>query len=327
MIAYTPPKTADHIPVVDLTGSRSSVLEERRAIAWEIHKACRDVGFFYVDNHGGPEALIANQLEAARNFFDLPTAAKMMIDIAKSAAMRGYEPMAIQALDEGSPPDLKEGFMFGRELPVDHPLRIRGVVDEGENQWPEMAGGFRDQMEAYQEEMIGLGSRLMRLLALSMGCEENYFDSGIADPRCMVRLLHYPPQPADAQANQLGSGAHTDWGCLTILLQDSCGGLEVRNADGDWLDAAPVPGSFIINIGDMVPRLTNGLYHSNMHRVLNKNPERHRYSVPTFFDPNYDYRVECVPTFMPDNARPAYDACTVGEHLSEMYAKTYTAAS
>src|SRR6202008_4708498 len=154
MILYTPAKLADHIPIVDLADSCSPALERREAIAWEIHKACRDVGFFYVVNHGVPADLIQNQIEAAKEFFAMPLEAKMAIDLAKSGAMRGYEPMAIQALDEGSPPDLKEGFMFGRELPEEHPLRVRKVVDEGDNQWPPGVEGFRTQMERYQAELI-----------------------------------------------------------------------------------------------------------------------------------------------------------------------------
>ena len=116
--------------------------------------------------------------------------------------------------------------------------------------------------------------------------------------------FHYPPHPADADENQLGAGAHTDWGLITLLLQDDVGGLEVRNAAGQWLRAEPIDGTFIVNLADLVPRMTNGLYHSTMHRVLNNVSGRDRYSVATFFNPNYACQCDIVPTCRPEDYAP-----------------------
>jgi len=138
-----------------------------------------------------------------------------------------------------------------------------------------------------------------------------------------VRLLHYPPHPADAAFNQLGAGAHTDWGSITMLLQDDCGGLEVQHVSGEWIRATPIPGTLIVNLGDMVRRWTNDIYYSTMHRALNNVSGVDRYSVASFFNPNYLYRVECVPTCRPEVGEPLYPPCTVGEHIKEMFEKTY----
>ena len=288
MIIYTPASAAKFIPVIDLTGSFSEDFADKKAVAWEIHKACRETGFFYIKNHGIPEGMIQAQLECARQFFSLPQEDKIKLNVAHSPSMRGYEPMAIQALDDGSRPDFKEGFMAGID-------GLQAYTTNGEfnslNQWPKSNPEIRVQVEAYIQAMTGLGKHLLGMLALSLELPEGYFSDGLDNPMITTRLLHYPPQPRVGDGNQIGAGAHTDWGMITMLLQDDVGGLEVRNADGEWIRAPHIPNTFIINLGDMVPVLTRGIYRSNMHRVLNLNPERHRYSVPTFFDPNFFYRI------------------------------------
>ena len=324
MIIYEPPQAAEHIPIVDFANAFSGDPEARKAVAWEVHKAARDTGFFYLTGHRVPRETLERQLAFARLFFAQPAEKKLEIRIDKSSNMRGYDPMERQALDVDSPPDLKESLVFGRELGPDHPLVKRGIPFEGPNQWPEGLDGFRPQMEAYIAEMARLGQRLAAILALSLDLPEDYFTEGLAEPNCAVRLLRYPPHPATAAFNQLGAGAHTDWGLLTILLQDDCGGLEVRNADGGWIRADPMPGAFVINLGDMVPRLTNGLYHSNFHRVLNNLRGTDRHSVATFFNPPYDYVFACAPTCLRPG-EPSPQSCTFGEHIQDMMRRTRAA--
>jgi isopenicillin N synthase-like dioxygenase len=326
MIIYQPPKTADAIPVIDLAGARSTDPAQRQAVAWEIHKAARETGFFYVAGHEVPLALMDGQLAWAKRYFDQPLAKKMELAIAGSEIMRGYEPMAAQTLDEGSPPDLKEGFMMARDLGPEHPFVREKIPFEGANRWPSDLPGFREQCEAYLAAMIDLGRTLAGLLALSLELDEDYFADALKEPSCSVRLLRYPPQPKTALYNQIGAGAHTDWGLITILLQDGAGGLEVRNADGDWIRAEPVPGAFVVNLGDMVPRITNGLYNSTPHRVLNNVSGGDRYSSPTFFNPRYTYGFDCVPTCR-DLADAPPPTLTFGEHIREMFRRTYQAAA
>jgi len=319
MLIYTPPSTAKVIPVIDLSGSFSDRLGDRKAVAWEVHKACRDTGFFYISNHQVPQDLVDRQLACAREFFALPLDQKLAIDVAKSATMRGYEPMASQTLDDGSRPDMKEGFMAG----VDG---AQSYVSNGDynsvNQWPESLPSMKAQTVEYIAAMTKLGKHLLSVLALSLELPEDYFAEGLNSPMVTTRLLHYPPQTGVGNGNQIGAGAHTDWGMLTMLFQDDVGGLEVRNADGEWVRAPHIPGTFVINLGDMVPVLTNGLYQSNMHRVLNLSPDRHRHSVPTFFDPNFHYRIKPIES---DTAGVAtkFNETTVGQHIADMYARTY----
>ena len=319
MIIYTPAKPAESIPVIDLAESGS--LEHRKRIAWEIHKACRDTGFFYVANHGVPNSVLTDQLAWAERFFELPFERKLEINFDQSPRRLGYEPMLRQVLDEGSAPDLKESFMC-LALPPD--VSEREAYHDPLNLWPAGLPGFEAQTRIYGRHMGILCRRLMALIALSLDLSEDYFEDAFAGTTSAVRMLHYPPQGIAGAHNQLGAGAHTDWGAITLLLQDECGGLEVRNAAGDWIEATPIPGTLVINLGDLIRRWTNDLYHSTLHRVLNKAAGRHRYSVPTFCSPDHSYRVECLPTCRPSSGVPLYPVSTVGEHMKEMATRTYT---
>lgn len=327
MIVYTPPKPAETIPVIDLGPSFTDDLAAKKAVAWEIHKTARDTGFFYISNHGVPQDVMDAQLDLAREFFALPMEDKLKIDASKSDCTRGYEALGLQTLDDGSPPDLKEGFVIGNDLGPDHPYVCDGVPNCGANQWPERPVGFRQRFESYVEEMFRVGKHLTSLLALSLDLPEDYFAEGMKEPLFNGRLLKYGPQPDDAAFNQMGAGAHTDWGMITILMQDDVGGLEVENAAGEWIAAPPIPGTFIINLGELVRVMTNGLYHANMHRVLNNHSGRDRFSVPFFFDPNYFYEIRCVETCLPENGEPDFEATTVGGHIAAMYRKTYGLAA
>lgn len=327
MIVYTPPKAAAFIPVVDFAGSFSTDPKDRKTVAWEIHKACRDTGFFYATHHGVRPELMNRQLDLAREFFALPIEEKLEVDMRRSRYLRGYDAMTAQTLDEGSPPDLKEGFMASNDLDENHPIPQPEVKQTGVNQWPRNPPHLRAGYEVYIGEMLRFGRHLMGCIALSLELPENYFAMGLVSPVSITRLAHYPPQPKNALFNQLGAGAHTDWGMVTMLLQDDVGGLEVQNADGDWIAAPPLEDSFIINLGDMMSIVTNGLYHSSMHRVLNNSSRRSRYSVPTFFDPNYRTLVECAPTCRSAEGEVEGTGVTVGEHINRMYRKTFGLAA
>jgi isopenicillin N synthase-like dioxygenase len=328
MIVYEPPKPATEIPMIDLADSFSDDIEKRRKVAWEVHKACVDPGFFYIKNHGIPQEVMDNQLALAAKFFDLPHDVKMSLDSRNEDSTRGYEPMAAQTLDEGSPPDLKEGFMASVDADENHRYTKQNVPGTGRNQWPtEAFPEFQAQYEAYSDRVLELGRHLARIVALSLELPEDYFDAGLEEPLHYCRILKYPPMPADAAANQLGAGAHTDWGLLTLLLQDEIGGLEVRNAAGDWIAAPPIPGTYIINLGEMLPVITNGRYKATMHRVLNNHSDRTRYSCPTFCDPEYFYKVECAPTILALDGEAKYPPMTAGEHLRAQFEKTFGTAA
>lgn len=323
MIAYTPAKVADSIPLIDLGGSFSPALADRKAVAYEIHKACRETGFFYVSNHGVASELIDSHLQLCHEFFSLPLEEKQQVSIKLSSCNRGYEGFAAQTLNAGAAPDLKEGFLIGNHMGPAHPYVLQGVPNCGPNQWPLNPADFKPRFMAYIDAVSQLGLHLTRLLALSLELPEDYFDEGFEQPGYIGRLLHYPPRPLDMPPNQLGAGAHTDWGMLTILLQDEVGGLEVANAKGEWLTAPPIKNTFVINTGELIKVMTNGLYHANLHRVINNDSGRSRYSSPLFFDPDYFYKVSCVPGCRPEGTTESFPTITLGEHIAHMYRLTF----
>lgn len=314
------------LPVVDVTGLSSSDPEKRRAVGQALRQACLDKGFFYCAGHGIPAGLIDAVFAETRAFFDLPLETKELVAKEKSFCNRGYETLGGQTLQAGAKPDLKEGYYIGLELPEDDPRVVARKFNHGPNQWPQDLPGFRPAMRAYHAAMLDLAERLMRGLALSLDLEENHFDGFVRDPVAILRLLHYPPHPPQAGSDELGAGAHTDFGGLTLLLQDEVGGLQVfDNASQGWIAAQPIPGTFVINLGDMIARWTNDRYRSTLHRVINASG-RERHSIPFFFTGNPDFEVSCIPTCLAPGETPLYPPITVEQHLQSMYSKTYVAA-
>ncbi|WP_343585390.1 2-oxoglutarate and iron-dependent oxygenase domain-containing protein [Herbaspirillum sp.] len=326
MIPYTPPATARTIPVIDFADAFSPELHRREAVAWEIHKISRDVGFFYIVNHGVPQALIDGQFDWARRFFALPQASKSAIDMRHSPSGYGYERMGAQALDDGAPADLKEGFQFGFDIDPAHPYVQRGLLRYGHHLWPADLPGFEQHSRHYYDAMRALSHRLLSVIALSLQMPEDFFEPVLKTPIATQRMLHYPPQPAWAQANQIGAGAHTDWGLVTILAQDETGGLEICNADGEWVRATPIGGSFVVNIGDLLQRWSNDLYHSNPHRVLNGGSTP-RYSLPFFQDGDQAATVSCLPSCCSPERPARYESCTIGGYLDMKVRETFGAAT
>ena len=321
------PSTQPAIPVIDIGPLSSANVEDRRGVAAEINAACLRSGFFYIQNHGIPQGLIEAVESQAKAFFDLPDAEKDKINRTKSICNRGWEALRSQALEVGGQPDLKESLYIGRDLPLDHPAVVAKTFNHGPNQWPDGLHGFKATMRAYHEAMVDLGERMMGGLALALSLEESYFDAFARDSMTTLRLLHYPPQPADAHADQRGAGAHTDFGTLTFLLQDANGGLQVRDpASGAWIDAPPIAGTYVVNLGDTISRWTNDRYRSTLHRVINRSG-RERYSVPFFFSGNADHVVSCLPGCTAPGEQPKYKANTVAGHMAEMYGRSYALAS
>jgi isopenicillin N synthase-like dioxygenase len=322
MHIYTPPEIPASIPVVDLETSPD-------AAATAIHRACRETGFFYIANHGVPSGLVEAQFDWARRFFSLPLEEKQTLHMSRSPSAAGYEPIGGQRLDsqdagaDSAPPDLKESYYCATELASDHPLARKRIRGFGHNQWPANLPGFREQMLRYHAAMSALGNRLLSLIALSLELPENWFTPQYDTPLAMLRLIRYPPQPGSAEFNQIGAGAHTDWGDVTILAQDMIGGLEVQNASGHWIEAAPIHGAFVINIGDLMARRTNGIYNSNMHRVKNNRSKSDRYSIPFFYSPRPDVLIEPMPGCVDASLPRLYANCTAAGHMREMFRRSY----
>jgi isopenicillin N synthase-like dioxygenase len=315
--------SATSLPIIDIGGLWSKEPSARRAVAAELREACLDKGFFYIRNHGIPDRLVDAAFAEAKRFFALPMVEKVALDKAHSNANRGYEPLKAQALEPGAPADLKEGFYIGPEHAADDPRVRAQKFNHGPNQWPPQLPTFRTAMEDYFTAMLGLGERLMGGMALSLDLSEDHFQKFCAGPMMTLRLLHYPPQPANADSGQKGAGAHTDFGGLTLLRQGDIGGLQVWDqSSGGWIHADPVPGTFVVNLGDMIARWTNDRYRSTIHRVVNTSG-RERYSIPFFYVGNYDQVVECLPTCLGPGEQPKYPPTSVEAHLREMYRRTY----
>ncbi|HEY0637311.1 MAG TPA: 2-oxoglutarate and iron-dependent oxygenase domain-containing protein [Pseudonocardiaceae bacterium] len=274
------------IPVVDVSALVAGA-PGRAGVAAEIGRACREHGFFYAVGHGVDEGLQERLERHSREFFALDLDTKLQVAMARGGrAWRGYFPVGAE-LTSGEP-DLKEGLYFGDELPPDHPEVLAGTPMHGPNLFPAEPPGLRPAVLEYLDAMTALGATLLSGIALSLGLDERYFaDRYTGTPFTLFRIFHYPlPEPGQERA-PWGVGPHTDYGLLAILKQDDVGGLQVRPRAGDrWLDATPIPNSFVCNIGDMLERLTGGHYVSTPHRVL-PSRDRGRLSWPFFFEPNF----------------------------------------
>lgn len=298
MIPYTKPKEAP-LPVIDIGRERDAA-----TIAREIRTAALDTGFYYIANHGVPQAARDRAFDALPAFFDLPLEEKERLRRGKGK--KGYEGTGVQIIDAGSPPDLKESWNVGWERGAREP-------EAAINQWPERLPGFKDAIKAYYRELDALGARLIRLTALSLELPEDYFVEAFTPPHTSLRCLCYPPQPEAAEFNQMGAGAHTDIGMLTILAQDDCGGLELCTVDGEWRSAAVIPETFVVNIGDLLARWTNDRYRSSLHRVMHAQTKKTRYSMAFFYGPTYYTKVEPIPSCIPPGEAPKYEPVLAGE--------------
>jgi isopenicillin N synthase-like dioxygenase len=280
----------DALPVIDVSALASGG-GDRTAAAEAIRAACRHAGFFYIIGHGVDEALQTRLESLSRQFFAEPLQKKLAIRMELGGhAWRGYFPVRGE-LTSGKP-DLKEGLYFGAELPDDHPRVAAGTPLHGRNLFPDLPG-FRAAVLDYMSVMTRLGHVLMEGIGLSLDLEASYFhDRYTRDPLILFRIFNYPASEPAAAEPEWGVGTHTDYGLLTILKQDDVGGLQVNGPSG-WIDAPPIPGAFVCNIGDMLDRMTGGFYRSTPHRVRNPSG-RARLSFPFFFDPGFDADVRPI---------------------------------
>ncbi len=311
------------VPVIDLETFLKGSPESKSRVARKIGDACRDVGFFYITSHGVPQNLVDEVLVQARRFFALPLKEKMRISIEKSPNHRGYFPIGGENVDPENTLDLKEGFDMALELGSDDPDVRAGKPLHGPNQWPEDLPSFREALSTYYDAMLGLGRTLCRAFAISLDLSEDFFDAKVDKPLAQLRLLHYPPRQAATSEGTLGTGAHTDYGCVAMLAQDDVGGLELRNTAGEWMAVPPMEGSFVCNIGDMMARWTNDLYAATVHRVINASG-RDRYSAVLFFDPNYDVEVACLESCQSPINPPRYPPVKSGEYLVSRFDETFS---
>jgi isopenicillin N synthase-like dioxygenase len=294
------------LPVIDvgpLVGA--SPAGSRADVARQIQAACRERGFFYVTGHGVPAGLLDELAEASAEFFALPLADKLEIAMEHGGrAWRGYFPVGAE-LTSGQP-DLKEGLYFGTELPADDPRVLSGIPLHGSNLFPRQVPRLAPLVLAYLDALTSLGQAVLAGIALSLGLDAGYFAASYtADPTILFRIFHYPPTAPQTQ--DWGVGEHTDYGLVTLLAQDDSGGLQIAAPEG-WVDAPPIPGTLVCNIGDMLDRLTGGWYKSTPHRVRNLSGHG-RLSFPFFFDPGFTAEVPPLPDLaaVADDGRRRWD--------------------
>jgi isopenicillin N synthase-like dioxygenase len=303
----------DTIPIVDIEGLWSPALPDRQAVADAIGAACRDVGFLYVTGHGVPQTHVDEVYRVAEAFFALPRAEKLRYDSNRLQRHRGYVALGDLAADPHNQAafDLQEAYEVSLELPATDADYLAGNIMYGPNVWPDDPAAFREIVYGYYETVLAVGRRLFRGFALALDLPEDYFDHKIDKPMGQLRVVQYPPQPEPIDPSHIGVSAHTDYECFTILAASSPG-LQVRNRAGEWIDAPPIPGAFVINIGDIMERWTNDIFTSTVHRVINRTGAR-RFSLPFFFGANHDTVVTCLPTCQSADRPPRYAPTTAGE--------------
>jgi len=284
------------LPIIDV-GELLKNPEDAIATVKEIGTACRDHGFFYIKNHGVDTE---HFLDLSRGFFKLPRNVKDEMHIKKSkSAYRGYFGHSEEKTNFDSPTrDWKEGAYFSVDFPDDHPGVLAGKPFYGKNQWPakDALPGFKEGMQRYFDQLGELGFVLMSAMARSLGLK-SYFQEMFHSPNQQILLLHYPPLPEEHRKNNnveyWGVGKHTDYGILTILLQDMIGGLQVYNKEGRWIEAPPIDGTFVVNLGSSLEVWTNGAFTARPHRVK-PSVSKDRYSIPFFYGPNFNTEVSPV---------------------------------
>lgn len=285
----------DAIPIIDLDGLDSAALGHAMLAAAE------DVGFFYIRNHGIPAGLIADVLRVAAAFFAEPMDRKQAVAVV--AGHRGFIRMGEAKMTGSARPDLKESFVWGLDQPGDD-----GIPP---NRWPSFMPEMRPVLTAFFDAGNAVGWRMLRAFAAALDTPPDRFVRSIDRPISRGSVIYYPPQAPEMGEEQFGVSPHTDYGCLTLLHQDATGGLQVQGRDGAWLMAHPIPGTFVVNVGDLLARWTNDRFRSTPHRVVNRSG-RTRLSTAIFVDPNRDTLID--PVVRPGET-PRYEPVTCGDYL------------
>ncbi|KAL3472725.1 hypothetical protein BJX99DRAFT_272758 [Aspergillus californicus] len=316
----TPNASTTEFPIIDISPflDPGDDRPEKRALVLDsIRSACLDKGFFLVTGHGVPRKLQEDALKLSEKFFALPLEEKLELSErnAFGKSHRGYQQIGGEAYEHLKLPDLKEGFQIGIHKDPSHPACVAQRMLTGPNVWPSsLEPGFSSCMLEYFDAVRKVTKAIFKILALSLDIDfDQYFAPICQDSLEGLRLLHYPPQALDASEDQLGTGAHTDFGLVTCLLTDENPGLQVLD-NGMWKDVQPVQDAFIMNLGDLFTKLTAGVYKSSLHRVINRSPV-HRFSIPCFLDGNLDAVIRSVV----DGPRPDTRGMTVEEHMLERF--------
>src|SRR6476620_9457421 len=303
--------TDDHIASVSLEDADS----DPESFAEKLGRSFEEYGFAIIADHGIPDELIHRAEDKAKAFFALPEETKRNYLISGSGGARGYTPFGIETAKGLKAHDLKEFWHVGRDLPEGH--RFRDHMPD--NLWPSEIPGFKDTMQELFATFDKAGLKVLKAIARYLGIDANYFEDAVRDGNSVMRALHYPPQ-IEPTGEHIRAGAHEDINAITLLLGAEEAGLELLTMDGRWIPVSPKPGELVINIGDMLQRLTNGKLRSTSHRVVNPMPDRAskaRYSMPFFLHFRSDFLIEPLPGTVPAGEQPKWAPITADGYLQE----------
>lgn len=325
-----------YVPVIDISSARNGDSAVREAIAETIDRTCRDSGFLVITGHGVDPALVERIEQVSLEFFQMSDDVKLAYEVpAGDPTIRGYYQTAsyVAASDDvETAPDLCQLYTINR-LGIPGVATVESLGDAYEvwsrpNPWPSEVPEFETVWLEYYAALEEVASELMKLFALALGLDENFFDDKIDDHITNLVANHYPPVVDDPLPGQYRKGPHSDWGTFTILYQDETGGLEVLNRETDeWLDVPVVENSFVVNIGDLMQVWTNERWKSTKHRVRVPPPERRtaaRVSLPFFHQPSWHTVVECLESCRTDGEEPIHEPVTSGQYLLDKIRTAYS---
>ena len=303
--------TSDSVASVSLADAD----KDPAAFAQELGQSFVDYGFAILSDHGVPQELIDRAEEKAKAFFALPEDLKRKYLIPGGGGARGYTAFGVETAKGAHASDLKEFWHVGRELAAGH--AYRDVM--GDNIWPTEVPGFKETFLELYDTFDRTGLKILAAIARFLGVDEDYFADTVRDGNSVLRMLHYPPQK-EPTGNHIRAGAHEDINTITLLLGAEEAGLELKTKDGRWIPVSPKEGELVINIGDMLQRLTNGRLRSTSHRVVNPAPDRAshaRYSMPFFLHFRPDFVIEALPGTVPPGEEPKWPPISSHEYLLE----------
>jgi len=320
------------IPIIDIAPFVAGPADDRDAVVRAVRQACEEVGFLIIRGHGIDSALLDRAFAVSRDFFDLPVEQKMRARPIGEVAPRGYAAMETKGLAAtlglAVPKDLREQFMLGTlaAMPPTLSAYAHAAGCYALNVWPDAPAEYRLVFTALYRAMEGLAARLMRIFALALGLPEHWFDDKIDHHFSVLGSNHYPPLTRAPEPGQLRTGAHTDFGSLTILCPTpGPGGLQVRMPDQSWREVQPPPGTLIVNLGDLMARWTNDRWRSTLHRVVNPSDAEvamsRRQSIAFFCHPNYDAEIACIETCVDPGEAPRHAPILAGQHMAEKMIK------
>lgn len=310
------PDAPEEIPVIDLADYLAGKPGALEATAATLRHALENIGFYFITGHGVAQTLVDATFDAAKRFHAQPLDDKLKLKINQHNI--GYLPVRGSVtrhskINPNNKPNVNEAFFVKRDLAPDHPDVLAALPFRGTNQWPDSLPGFRETVIAYATAMEQLGLSLLPLYAVALDLPPDFFTTRFAPPMYTLRMSHYPQQDSTDE-NEFGLAPHSDTSFMTLLAQNKVPGLSIRLPNGNWIDAPALPGSFLVNGGDMLRRWTNERFLATPHRVVNRSGQE-RYAIPFFFDCAYNTDMACLPTCTTPGNPPRYETMTYPEYM------------